>query len=93
MDPSDSATQETQEIDFSSFIVSLATSALMHLGEIQAEGQPPQVNFALAKQTIDIIGMLRDKTRGNLTEAETQMVEDVLYDLRIKYLAARKNTS
>src|SRR5262245_14315105 len=78
------------EIDFGSFVVSLATSALMHLGEVHDEGGTPQVDLPLAKQTIDIISMLRDKTRGNLTDEESQFIDSALYDLRLKFLEARK---
>src|SRR5437016_4420814 len=94
-DPNDQSDQSDQgemlpEIDFGSFVVSLATSALMHLGECHGEGQEPEVDLPLAKQTIDIIGMLRDKTRGNLTTEESQMVDSALYDLRLKFLEAKK---
>lgn len=76
------------EIDFGTFIMSLATSALMQLGEGEPEGTAP--DFALAKQTIDIIGMLREKTRGNLTADEAQALDSVLYDLRLRFLEARR---
>ena len=78
------------EIDFGSFIVSLATSAFIHLGEVHDEAQAPHVDLPLAKQTIDIISMLRDKTRGNLTSEESQVVDSMLYDLRRKFLEAKK---
>ena len=81
------------EIDFASFVVSLATSALMHLGEVSPDEGPPDVNLPLAKQTIDIIGMLQHKTRGNLTAEESQVVDSALYDLRLKFLEAKKRTA
>jgi hypothetical protein len=75
-----------QEIDFVTFVMSLATSVLMQLGENE-EGTPTgPADLPLAKQTIDIIGMLRDKTRGNLTPDEARVVDGVLYDLRMRYL-------
>lgn len=79
-------------IDFGTFIMSLATSALIHMGELHEEGHegPAQVNLPLAKETIDIIGMLRDKTRGNLTAEEMQTVESALYDLRLRFLKAKQ---
>lgn len=76
--------------DFSSFIMSLATSALMHLGEVMPEDSAPHIDLPLAKHTIDIIGMLQEKTKGNLTPEESKGVEDVLYDLRIRFLEVRK---
>lgn len=80
-------------IDFGTFIMSLATSALIHMGELHEDGQAgagEPVNLVLAKETIDIIGMLRDKTRGNLTAEETQTVDSALYDLRLRFLKARE---
>ena len=79
------------EIDFGTFVMSLATSVLVHLGEIKhPDSAADERNPALAKQTIDILGMLREKTRGNLTHEETQLIENLLYDLRMKYVAAKK---
>jgi hypothetical protein len=77
------------EIDFTNFILSLSTSALIQLGEIQ---DPFTQNFAknlpLAKQTIDLIGMLKEKTKGNLSADEEKVIEYVLYDLRMRYVKA-----
>jgi hypothetical protein len=79
------------EIDFGMFVMSLASSVLVHLGEIEhPEGGARERNLPLAKQTIDILGMLREKTRGNLNEAESQMLENLLYDLRMKDVEAKK---
>jgi hypothetical protein len=79
------------EINFSTFVISLSTQALMHLGEIanpltgKVEPDGP-----VAKQMIDIIGMLREKTRGNLSSGEDRLIEDILFDLRMKYVEAVK---
>jgi hypothetical protein len=86
-----SAESSPEPIDFGTFVMSLASSALIHLGELAAPGEPPlRPNFALAKQTIDILGMLEEKTRGNLTDDEAQLVEHLLLDLRLKYVDAKK---
>ncbi len=79
------------EINFSTFVISLSTQALMHLGEIPnpLTGKV-ESDFAVAKQMIDIIGVLREKTRGNLDRGEEQIMEDVLYDLRMRYVEAVK---
>ena len=78
-------------IDFSSFIFSLSTSALFHLGEIpDPVTQKREKDLPLAKQTIDIIGMLQVKTKGNLTPEEEKLIEYILYDLRIRYVKATK---
>jgi Domain of unknown function (DUF1844) len=79
------------EINFSTFVISLSTQALMHLGEIAnpLTGQI-EADTAVAKQMIDIIGMLREKTRGNLNAGEDRLIEDILFDLRMKYVEAVK---
>jgi hypothetical protein len=79
------------EINFSTFVISLSTQALMHLGEIAnpltGKIEPDRL---VAKQMIDIIGMLREKTRGNLNSGEDRLIEDILFDLRMKYVEAVK---
>ena len=78
------------EIDFGTFVMSLASSVLVHLGEIaHPDSQQPEASLPIAKQTIDILGMLQDKTRGNLTDEESQLLTNLLYDLRMKYVAAK----
>ena len=81
------------EIDFTSFIFSLSTSALIQLGEIEDPFTKELIkNLPLAKQTIDLIGMLRQKTKGNLTPEEERVIEFILYDLRMKYVKAAEIT-
>lgn len=79
------------EIDYSTFVISLSTQALMHLGEIAnpltGKVEP---DVPVAKQMIDILGILREKTRGNLNANEDQLMEDILFDLRMKYVEAVK---
>jgi hypothetical protein len=79
------------EINFSTFVISLSTQALMHLGEI-ADPMTGKVesDIPVAKQMIDIVVLLKDKTRGNLDPGEQQLMEDVLYDLRMRYVEAVK---
>jgi hypothetical protein len=77
------------EIDFTSFIFSISTSVLIQLGEIQDPFTQKSVkNLPLAKQTIDLIGMLKEKTKGNLTPEEERIIEYILYDLKMKYVKA-----
>ncbi|MEW6374673.1 MAG: DUF1844 domain-containing protein [Thermodesulfobacteriota bacterium] len=77
------------EINFSSLIFSLSTSVLIQLGEVQDPNtQQPAKNLPLAKQTIDLIGMLQEKTKGNLTSDEEKLLENILYDLRLRYVKA-----
>jgi hypothetical protein len=77
------------EVDFSYFLVSLSSSALFHLGEI-ADPQTGQKSkdLPLAKHSIDIIAMLKEKTKGNLTEEEDKALESILTDLRWRYVKA-----
>lgn len=80
------------EIDFSSFIFSLSTSALLHLGEVpDPTTQKREKNLPLAKQTIDILGMLKEKTKGNLTPEEEKLIENILTDLRWRYVREVKD--
>jgi hypothetical protein len=77
------------EINFTNFIFSLTTSALIQLGEIQDPlTQKSDKNLPLAKQTIDLIGMLKEKTKGNLIPEEEKFIENILYDLRMRYVKA-----
>jgi len=79
------------EINFSAFVISLSTQALMHLGEIaNPMSGKVEIDVPVAKQMIDILGMLNDKTRGNLNASENRLMEDILFDLRMKYVEAVK---
>jgi hypothetical protein len=75
------------KIDFATFVFSLNSAVLVHLGIMDdpATGQPAK-HLPLAKQTIDVLGMLEEKTRGNLTSDEENMLKNILYDLRIRYV-------
>lgn len=75
------------EVSFPAFILSLSSTALFHLGELP----DPQTNekkkdLALAKHTIDTIAMLKEKTQGNLMGDEEKFMENVLTDLRLRYV-------
>ena len=85
-DPSET-TAVLPEIDFSTFIMSLNASALVHLGVIEDPMTKKKVkNLPLGKQTVDMLRMLHEKTKGNLTEEEAKLLEGVLYDLKIAYV-------
>ena len=75
------------EITFSSFLFSLSTSAFVHLGAVPdpVSGKADR-NLLLAKQTIDLLGMLREKTRKNLTLEVEDLFDHLLYDLRMRYI-------
>jgi len=74
---------------FPSLLVGLATSAFIHLGESPEPGQEPsQVDLPAAKHAIDLLGVLKIKTKGNLESEEEALLETLLYDLRLKYVKA-----
>ncbi|MEE8400358.1 MAG: DUF1844 domain-containing protein [Desulfobacterales bacterium] len=84
--------EETQlpEINFSTFVMSLNASALVNLGILEDPGtHTKSKNLPVGKQTIDILAMLEDRTRGNLSEDEAQMLKDILYELRMLYVKER----
>lgn len=75
------------KVDLGTFILSLSSSVLVHLGEVpEPESGSVQENLDLAKHTIDILNMLEEKTRGNLTSDEERLLKDVLFELRLKYV-------
>ena len=78
-------------IDFATFVVSLSHSAMMHLGEApHPETNEVEVHLPLARQTIDLLALLEEKTKGNLTGDEERLLAQVLYDLRIRFLELSK---
>jgi hypothetical protein len=80
------------EVNFTSLIFSLSSSAFFNLGEI-ADPQTGEKHkdLLLAKHSIDIIAMLEDKTKGNLNDEEQKFLENILADLRLRYVKAIKN--
>lgn len=78
-------------IDFATFVLSLATSAMVHLGQTPNPegGEAPPPNLPLAQQTIDALEMLSTKTRGNLDEEEEKLLQSVLYELRMVFVEVK----
>ncbi len=82
------------DIDFATFVLSLASSVLVALGEMEnPESGKQERDLALAKQTIDILAMLEVKTKGNLGAEEEKLIQGLLYDLRIKYVDVHKRAA
>ena len=79
-------------IYFAGFILSLATTAAVHFGDIPdpATGEPVEANIPAAGQMIEIIAMLQEKTKGNLTPDEAKLVDDLLYELRMRFVHAQQ---
>lgn len=78
-------------IDFTTFLLSLASTAVIQMGAAPdpTTGEVSK-NIVLARETIDLLGMLREKTRGNLTDEEQQFFDALLYDLRMRFLEASR---
>lgn len=73
------------------FVMSLGSSAMVNLGKIPPpEGESVRVDLQAAKQIIDILGILEDKTRGNLDDSEAKLLSSLLYDLRVHYVDAQR---
>jgi hypothetical protein len=75
-------------IDFYTFVLSLGSAAFVHLGDAPhpETGKPAEPDLLVAKQSIDILAMLQDKTQGNLTEEEARFLDTLLTDLRLRFV-------
>jgi hypothetical protein len=87
--PSDSA---LPKVDFSTFVLSLGTTALYQLGVMPdpSSGEKSAADPLVAQQTIDTLEMLREKTRGNLEQEERKLIESLLYELRMRFVEASR---
>jgi hypothetical protein len=79
---------QSTSVTFIGFVISLAHTAAVHFGDAVAPGDsgPGAVNLPAAQQMIDILALLEEKTRGNLAAEERQVLEQVLYELRMRYV-------
>lgn len=84
--------QEASAITFTGFILSLATTAAVHFGDIADPntGEQMEPNLAGAAQMIELIGLLQEKTKGNLSEPEAHLVDELLYELRMRFVQAQQ---
>jgi len=83
----ESNSQPLPEVNFNSLIFSLSSSALLHLGEIaDPQTGEKREDLPMAKHSIDIISMLKDKTKGNLDDEEQKFIDSILADLRLRYV-------
>ncbi len=79
--------EDLPQVDFSTLVLSLSHSAFVHMGDAPSpDGEARSTNLVLARQTIDILSMLGEKTKGNLTGQEERLLEQVLYELRIRFV-------
>ena len=91
------AEQRNQQIDFNAFVLSLGSSALIHLGlapdpDAKDATEKAKADLSLAQQSIDLLALLQEKTRGNLTAEEDLFLRNLLYDLRMRYVEVAGET-
>ena len=86
---------DADSISFAAFVLSLAHTAAVHFGDIPdpVSGQKSEVNLPAAQQMIDILALLEEKTRGNLTAKERQLLDQILYELRLRFVEVSKPQS
>ena len=80
-------------VSFNAFVISLATTAAVHFGDVAdpSSGQKPAPNTEAAGHAIEMLALLEEKTKGNLTEEEEQFLRQVLHELRLRYVEAKKS--
>lgn len=85
-------TEPRPAIDFYTFVLSLGSSVLIHLGDAPhpETGKPAERNLPLAQQSIEILAMLQQKTRGNLSPEEEKLLDQLLLDLKLRYVEASR---
>jgi hypothetical protein len=89
MSQTDSTNETHIPVSFTQFVVSLVQSTMVHLGEAPSpETGSKALNLNLARDTIDVLTMLKEKTEGNRTEDETRMLNTLLHEIRTKFLTA-----
>jgi hypothetical protein len=83
----------TSDLTFSGFVLSLATTAAVHFGDIAdpATGRKGEADLEAAARIIELLNMLQDKTKGNLIEPEEKLLDDLLYELRLRFVQAQQN--
>jgi len=94
-DTSEPDTSNASGINFASFVLSLVHTAAVHFGDVAdpTTGERHAPNLQLAQQMIDILAMLEEKTRGNLSAEERQLIDQVLYELRLRFVEVSRAAS
>ncbi|HVC20538.1 MAG TPA: DUF1844 domain-containing protein [Vicinamibacterales bacterium] len=83
---------EREPLTFAAFVISLATTAAIHFGDLpDPAGGEAEVNLEGAAQIIDVLELFEEKSRGNLTAEERQLIEQVLYELRLRFVQAQQS--
>jgi hypothetical protein len=85
-------TQDLPQLDFATFVLGIIGSAYVHMGDAPPDtDEPAEVNFDLARQNIDLLVVLQNKTKGNLTGDEERLLDQALTDLKARYAELRGN--
>jgi hypothetical protein len=84
--------QDLPTLDFSTFVLSIIGSAYVHLGDAPGPDGSPDRDLVLARQDIDLLGLLQEKTRGNLSGEEERLLDQALYDLRMRFIEVSKGS-
>ena len=84
--------QGASDLTFSGFVLSLASTAAVHFGDVPnfATGKTGEVDLEAAGRIIELLAMLQQKTKGNLIEQEERLIDDLLYELRLRYVQAQQ---
>ena len=75
------------DASFPTLVNSLVTQVLLYIGDLTPRGVEPQVNLDMAKFNIDLLGVLEEKTKGNLTPDEQKMIDNTLYEVRMRFVS------
>jgi hypothetical protein len=91
----DAKDDKAPQLDFNALVLSLGSSAIVHLGEAPdpTTGKKTPPDFPMAQQSIDILAMLQEKTRGNLTDDEAKFLDGMLFDLRMLFIQVSQRTA
>jgi hypothetical protein len=86
--------QDATAVSFANFVLWLGTMAAVQFGDVPdpSTGQAVEPNLGAAREMIDILTMLQEKTKGNLSDLESKLLDDLLYDLRLRYVDAQKGS-
>ena len=88
-DPKGEASQALHPVDFATHVLSLASSAFVALGTVPSpSGETQETDLETARYLIDVLGMLEEKTKGNLDDAESKLLQSLIYDLRVAFVDA-----
>ena len=84
--------QDAQGVTFTGFILSLATTAAVHFGDIADPntGERVEPNLQAAAQMIELIALMQEKTKGNLSDNEARLTDELLYELRLRFVQAQQ---